>query len=242
LLKEYNKLWVFGDSYTTPDVCVTPKESFWGLVAGNCNISTVVNCSRSVNSFDSVIHMLVSMQEQFDWNRDLLLIDIPPLERITVFDNFKDTPYVGYEFDTSNWTVENFGIKFHHGLVCLQNFGSDKKLIIHSDRAWIETQVLRNIFLLTTWLDSKNANYMILNLSKDLDSNNVWGPSDFVLPYALNHSRCILFKDTYYGINININKPADFDQYGWNGHHDAVGNQYFFEKSLLPTMQRNRLC
>jgi hypothetical protein len=83
---------------------------------------------------------------------------------------------------------------------------------------------------------------MILNLSKDLDSNNVWGPSDFVLPYALNHSRCILFKDTYYGINININKPADFDQYGWNGHHDAVGNQYFFEKSLLPTMQRNRLC
>ena len=109
---------------------------------------------------------------------------------------------------------------------------------------WVftERKLLRNIFLLTTWLDSKNSNYILVNLSKSLDKNNVWGPSNFVLPYAINHPRCILFKDTYYEINLNINSPADFDLYGWSGHHGPAGNKYFFEQSLLPTMQRNGLC
>jgi hypothetical protein len=81
---------------------------------------------------------------------------------------------------------------------------------------------------------------MILNLSKDFDKNNVWGPSNFVLPYCMNHLKCILFEDTYHGINIGVNKPADSDKP--EGHHGPAGNKYFFEKSLLPTMQRNKLC
>jgi hypothetical protein len=125
--------------------------------------------------------------------------------------------------------------------VTLQNYGADKQLIIHNDRSWVETQVLRTIFLLTTWLDSKNANYMILNLSKDLDRDNSWGPSEFVLPYAIQHPRCILFENTYHGINLNINKPADYNDFGWNGHHGPAGNAYFFEKSLLPHMQQCKL-
>jgi len=241
LSKEYNKLWVVGDSYTTPGVCVDPKDSFWGLVAEHCNIPTILNCSREVNSFDSVNHLLISMQQQYNWNRDLFLIGIPPLERVTVFDDFKDTEYLGHEIDTATWSDTSFRINSHHGLVGLQNYGTDKTLVIHSDRSWLETQVLRNIFLLTAWLDSNNANYMIINLSKDLDIDNLWGPSEFVLPYAVNHPRCILFENTYHGVNLNINKPADFDRFGWTGHHGPVGNKHFFEKSLLPQLQKCNL-
>ena len=242
MLKDYDKLWVIGDSFTTPNVCVDPSESFWGLTATHCNILTILNCSRPVNSFDSVCQILISEQNSYNWENDLFLIGIPPLERITVFDNHKNTPYYASKIDTTTWKVESFQIQTHHGLVGLQNYGTDKQLIIYSDRAWAETQLLRNIFLLTTWLDSKNANYILVNLSKSLDENNVWGPSNFVLPYAINHPRCILFKDTYNEINLNINPPADFNLFGWNGHHGPAGNKYFFEQSLLPTMQRNKLC
>ena len=242
MLKKYDKLWVFGDSFTTPGICVEPKDSFWGLLALRLNISAINNCSRPVNSFDTVCQLVVGLQNEIMWDTDLVLIGIPPLERITVFDNYKDTEYLGHTIDTCTWRDKQFDIPVHRGLVSLQNYGTDKDLIIHHDRSWLETQTMRTVFFLTQWLDSVNANYIILNLSKDFDKHNVWGPSEFVLPHALQHPRCIMFEDTYHGINLNKNTPADFDQYGWDGHHGPEGNKHFFENSLLPAMQRNKLC
>jgi hypothetical protein len=241
LLKKYNNLWVFGDSYMTPGFCVDPKDSFWGLLAQKENIPTINNCSRPSNSFDTVCHLLVSMSNNIDWANDLILIGIPTLERITIFDNHKNTRYSGKKFSTVTWESSTFDINYHRGLISLQNYGQDKQLILHSDRSWVETQILRELFLLTKWLDGSNANYMILNLSKDLDKNNSWGPSEFVLPYCINHPRLLIFENTYHSTNLGINKPADYDRYGWNGHHGAAGNQYFFEKSLLPTMKKCEL-
>jgi hypothetical protein len=230
---------MFGDSYSTPNYCVSPQESFWGLTAAALGVDTVINGSRPVNSFDSVCQLVVGMQQQIDWQQDLVLIGIPPLERITVFDNHKDTAYVGHQYDTSTWQEQSVDMPCHRGLVSLQNYGTDKTLIVHSDRSWLETQTLRTVFYLTTWLDSIDANYMILNLSKDLDINNVWGPSTFVLDHCANHPRCILFKDTYHGINIGVNRPADSDTP--EGHHGAAGNRYFFENSLLPSLKKCNL-
>ena len=231
---------MFGDSYTTPNVCVAPVDSFWGLTATTLGIPEIINCSRPVNSFDSVCQLLIGTHQDIDWINDLILIGIPPLERITVFDNYQNTEYLGCKFNTQNWKQEKVKLECHRGLVSLQNYGTDKQLIIHHDRSWLETQVLRTVFLLTAWLDSKNANYMILNLSKDLDKNNVWGPSNFVLSYGLTHSRCIMFENTYHGINIGVNKPADCDTP--EGHHGPAGNRYFFEKSLLPKLKECNLC
>jgi hypothetical protein len=240
LLKSYKKLWVFGDSYTTPNVCVSPKDSFWGLTAANLDIPIIVNCSRPGNSFTSVQHLLVSKSQEIDWASDLVFVGIPPLERITIFDNHKDTPYFGHCINTATWENNKFNILSHRGLVSLQNYGTDRELIIHSDRSWLETDVLRQVFLLTQWLDSIGANYLILNLSKDLDDNNIWGPSELVLPYCKQHSRCVLFKNTYYSINIGVNKPADSEE-PW-GHHGPAGNAYFFNQSLFPKLKECNLC
>ena len=235
MLKSYNKLWMFGDSYTTPGFCVEPADSFWGLAAKTLNASTIVNCSRLGNSFVTVQQLLIGMSQEIDWDRDMIFVGVPPLERITIFDNHRNTKYSGYNIDTATWDVDQFDIVTHHGLVCLQNYGQDQQLILHHNRSWLETDVLRQIFLLTRWLDSIDANYLIVNLSKDLDSNNCWGPSNFVLPYCKDHKKCILFNKTYYGINIGVNKPADLN--GPEGHHGPAGNQYFFEQSLLPKLK-----
>ena len=236
MLKEYDKLWVFGDSYTTPNCCVSPFESFWGLTASAIDANSIINCSWPGNSFDSVIHMLVSMQDEYDWVNDFLIIGIPPLERLTVFDNYKDTRYNKHIFDVNTKESCTEELTCHTGLINLK-LQTIKDLVVFEDRAWTETQILRNLFLLTTWLDSKNANYLVVNLSKPLDSDNIWGPSNFLLPYCVNHTKLMVFNDTYYSINLNINKPADFDQYGWIGHHGAAGNKYFFETLVKPKLE-----
>ncbi len=233
---------MFGDSYTTPDLFVDSKDSFWGRTACELKIPTIVNCSRSVNSFTSVQHLLVGFSNSIDWDNDLIFLGIPPLERVTIFDDYKDTEYIGSTITTETWDVEQFTIPQHHGLICEQNFGNDKFLVLHSDRSWIETDTLRQIFLLTQWLDRVKSNYLILNLSRDFDSNNVWGPSDFVLPYCQSHKNCLLFENTYRNINLEINKPVDFDRYGWNGHHGAAGNKRFFELAVLKKLKELNLC
>ena len=237
MLKKYNRLWVFGDSHSTPEVCVSPQQSFWGLTASALQVDTVINCSRPKISFDSVCQMLVGEQQQYNFDQDFFIIGLPPLERITVFDNHKDTALVSSIFDIKTWQAETSNVASHHGLVNLQYRELDKLSVLISDRSWIETQVLRQIFLITQWLDSCNANYIIVNLSKNLDINNHWGPSQHILNYCVNHPRCKLFDGSIYDVNLNINKPADYDNYGWYGHHGSIGNQHFFETSI-----KDRLC
>ncbi len=237
MLKKYNRLWVFGDSYSTPHVCVSPQESFWGLTATALSVDSVINCSRSKLSFDSVCQMLVGEQQSYNFAQDFFIIGIPPLERITIFDDYKNTAFESSVFDTKTWQEETSNVISHNGLINLQYSELDKLSVLISDRSWVETQVLRQIFLITQWLDSCNANYIIVNLSKNLDYHNQWGPSQYILDYCAKHSRCKLFEGAMYDVNLNINKPADYDKYGWYGHHGADGNQHFFETSI-----KDKLC
>lgn len=234
--KDYNKLWVFGDSYTTPNYCVSPKESFWGLTASYIGAKEIVNCSWPGNSVTSVKQMLINMQAQYNFADDFFIIGIPPLERLTVFDNFKDTKYNSTCINTTTWEETPQSVNCHTGLQLIRGDES-QRMVIYADRAWTETQVLLDIFLITTWLDSVNANYLIVNLTKPLDSNNIWGPSEFVLPYCQSHKNCILFEDTYYSVNVDKHEPADFKQHSWMGHHGPAGNRHFFETSI-----KNKLC
>ena len=233
----FEKLWVFGDSHSTPNMCVEPDQSFWGLAATELAVKHVVNCSRPALSFDSVCHLLVGEQQQYDYDRDFFIIGIPPLERITIFDDYKDTTFKSWSFDLPGWNLQRTKMLSHNGLINLQYKDLDKVWIMMSDRAWLETQVLRQIFLITQWLDQQHAQYMIINLSKNLDPANHWGPSQFILDYCKNHQRCQLFDGSLYNCNLGTHFPADFDHYGWYGHHDSNGNRHFFDTTV-----RKKLC
>jgi hypothetical protein len=48
---------------------------------------------------------------------------------------------------------------------------------------------------------------------------------------------CIVFDNTYQSINaIDQIKPADFDLYGWQGHHGPAGNRNWYNKVIKPKM------
>lgn len=236
---KHKTLWVFGDSYTTPHELVEPRDSFWGLFATQLGVETINNCSRRKNSFDSVCQLLIGQQSGYDWERDVFLIGIPPLNRLTFFDNFKDTAYTGHQITPGTWDQELFDIPAHRGLTCW-HLGELGEIAAHEDRSWTEAQALRQIFLLTQWLDSVKAEYLILNLSEPMLTDSQWGPTNFAINYCAAHPRCVIFENTYYSINLDRHCPPDYQHWGWHGHHDRHGNLNYFENSVWPKFQQVR--
>jgi hypothetical protein len=171
MTKQYNKLWVFGDSFTTPNFCVDPKDSFWGLTAAAIGANTIVNCSWPGNCLTSICHMLIGMQDQYDWENDFFIIGIPPLVRLTVFDNFKDTRHNATHINTDTWQSDPVQIDCHTGLVTMP-MHEVPGLVIYEDRSWTEVQALNTLFLISTWLESKNAKHIVTNLSREFDKNS----------------------------------------------------------------------
>lgn len=234
------RLFVFGDSYSTPHCCVEPKDSFWGLTALKLGVDVIINVSRGGNSWDSVCQLLVGLQKQYDydWENDFFIIGIPSLERITTFDNFQDTEYCGAEIQMLDWEEHSVDVSCHRGLISHHYFGEDRFLITHSDRSWSETQVLRQLFFITKWLDNENAKYLICNLSRQLETNNIWGPSGFVLEYVKQHNRCLVFENTYRSVNEGIHLPADAKHnQDWDGHHGPAGNEHYYKISIEPALE-----
>lgn len=200
-------------------------------------VDKIYNYSWPGNSFDSVIHNAISESNQFDWSQDFLLICIPPLARLTVVSKNNTKSYHRRVFNIDAEEIDQELILCHHGLDNV-SFYNDTTAIRFEDPTWTEIQACRNIFLLNQWLDSKNANYFIVNMSKDFMSD---APStgEFLQKACYAHSRNILIGDTYYNTNLGINKPPDFDQYGWAGHHGPEGNKHFFNSSIVSRLKNN---
>lgn len=240
-MNTFKHLRVFGGSTSVPEHFVASKDSFWGLTAQELEIENIVNYSWYGCSFDSICHVIVSEQHNFDLTADFFLIAIPPLERWTVFDDHKNTKSMAGVINTSDWKLSFDEVMSHHGLMNI-SFGADKSTVIFEDRSWTEVVAMRNIFFLTKWFDSVNANYLIVNGSKPLDKNNTWLPSDFLLPYCVSHPRIKIFDNTYSSVNIDVNRPPDFDTHGWHGHHAAAGNRQFFDLGIYPHLKELNLC
>ena len=230
---------MFGDSYSTPGQCVDPKDSFWMLAAQQLGVTNVYNYSRPGNSFEAVVHALVSDSAEYDWQHDFFLIGIPPLARLAMVS--KDSTYSHHRqvFDIDSNKLDDQLTLCLHGIESF-SFYNDPTAIRFEDPQWTQIQTLRTVFLLNAWLDSMNANYLIINLSKNFlidDSAN----GKFLMENSLTHPRNLIVGDTYYNINLGVNKPADFDLYDWYGHHGPVGNKHFFDNSLLPQIIKNKL-
>jgi hypothetical protein len=230
---------VFGDSYSTPGICVEPQDSFWMLTAQYLGANCVYNYSRPGNSFDAVVHALISDSAEYDWQHDFFLVGIPPLTRLALVS--KDSTYSHHRwvFDINSNKLDEQMTLCLHGI---ENFSfyNDPLAIRFEDPQWTQIQTLRTVFLLNAWLDSMNANYLIINLSKDFlidDSAN----GKFLMENSLKHPKNLIVDDTYYNVNLGVHKPADFDLYEWSGHHGPVGNKHFFDNSLLPHLIKNKL-
>ena len=230
MLTNLKKLNVFGDSYTTPSVCVDPSKSFWGLMAQDLSVSCVDNYSHSGFSLDHVIHILLN--ETFNFESDYFLIGIPPLLRyIEYSDNFNTT-----------WNRCTFDPKFNETKQLISSLNNThrfkcedrcKDQVVEVSAEWADVQALEKIYLLHQYLRSKQTKFMIVNLTRPIIFQDSWPAGKSIMLKTKQLSECILFDNTFYSTNYDDQiKPADYDQYGWVGHHGAEGNSNWYNKVI----------
>jgi len=210
------KLHIFGDSYSTPGYYVEPRDSWWGLVAHDLQnqIDEVVNWSWPGNNIDSIAHIIVSNSEIFRPD-DYLIIGIPPLQRLTMFNPDKEIWPKKVLYDQNLLERDREDILCHRGLAQYVIHEMDKQYVILLD-SFISNQ-----------LDCKK--FVFLNLSVPFQPLTEWPVLNCLQKNAYANKRMILFDNTYYSVNLEKHQPADFDTHGWMGHHGPKGNHHWYE-------------
>jgi hypothetical protein len=157
---------------------------------------------------------------------------------------------VAYKDDSDNkWTATTFDTNFvpaHIPVNSLDNtlkfqieqkFLNNKKELDRFCAEWLDVQSLEKIFLLHQYMTLNKAKFLILNLSAPIVCQDMWPAGKGIMIKVRDLDECVIFDDTYQSVNfIDQIKPADFDQYGWIGHHGAAGNQNWYTKVVNPKM------
>lgn len=241
-MRTYDDVYVFGDSYSTPNYCVDIEDSFWHSVGVEVGAKNVHNYSNVGNSIGGIVHLITSDQDNFNWN-GLFLIGIPPLERMTTCREDVLPKNMRRSFTSSSGIISTHVIQSQQVLRDLQWRELGKEFVVVQERGWTEARVLRELYLLDSWLRlEKKANFVFVNLSKKLMPQDMWLPSKIYVDYFMKAKHAIMYSDkTYYDINLNVHKPTDYDIHGYMGHHGASGNENFYTNSLKPTLIKSGL-
>lgn len=233
-----SKLYIFGDSYSTPGFCVDPCDSWWGLLAKDLanNIEGIDNYSWPGNNIDSIQHIIVANRDMFQHD-DYVVIGIPPIERLTVFEH-DSQPNQVIRFDRLINEFSRTRVLRHDGLKQLTRHQLGRQSVDLWNRSWQEAQILRQLITLSAWLDTIVDRYLIVNLSEPFQPLTQWSTLHSLQQQVSEHSGMLVFQDTYYSFNKDIVKPADFDTHGWFGHHAAEGNRRWYEGAIRPQLKK----
>jgi hypothetical protein len=230
-----SKLYIFGDSYSTPGFCVEPKDSWWGLLANKLNIEGVENFSWPGNNIDSIAHIIVANSNLFNLE-DYIVIGVPPIERLTIFEN-DATSKLYTKFDNKLHEVKKPQVPCHGGLTQLTRHQLGRQEIDLWNRSWQEAQILRQLITLTAYLEKITKRILILNLSEPFQPITGWSTLNSLQKQAYNDPRILIDQNTYYSVNYNVNQPADFETHAWFGHQGAAGNRHWFDTAILPKLK-----
>ena len=190
-------------------------------------IHAVDNYSWPGNNIDSIQHIVVTNRSMFQRD-DYVVIGIPPIERLTVFDHMADARHV-VRFDQWLNKLEHSIVAGHDGLnqITLHQAGQD--LVGLWNRSWQEAQILRQMLMLSAWLGTVVDHHLIVNLSEPFQTLTEWSTLASLQQQALQHSRIKLFSDTYYSVNHGKIQPVDYATHGWFGHQGAEGNLVWYQ-------------
>lgn len=229
------RLIVYGDSYSTPGFCVDVKDSWWGLVASALQVDSVENYSWPGNNVDSISHLIVSSPGFA--RDDFVIVGVPPIERFTVFDTNGQEPCC-HRFFGNLQEMDQQPITQHSGLRQVTAHQLGKEYVMSWNRSWAEAQVLRELFLLKQYIGGWTQKYLIVNLAEPFQPRTEWPTLACIQHRFLAEPHSILFENTYYSANKDINRPVDFETHGWHGHHDSHGNKHWFKTALEPRIKQ----
>lgn len=236
-----SKLYVFGDSYSTPNYCVEPRDSWWGLLAQDLGqrIQGTHNFSWPGNNIDSIAHVIVSNISLFQ-SDDYIVIGIPPLQRLTMFNPEKEKWPKKVIFDQQLTEQDQEDVLCHRGLAQYGVHEMDQQFVLLWNASWIEAQTLRSLLTLDVYITAQTGcrNIVFLNLAVPFQPLTEWPVLRSLQTQALDNDRMLLFNDTYYTVNLERHRPVDFGTHGWFGHHGPAGNRNWYDSTLRPMFGR----
>ena len=233
------RLIVFGDSFSSTNYCVDVDCSFYGLMAQQLEIDQIINYSWLGNDVTTIKHLVVNEIDQFDPANDYIFVGIPPLERVTVYDqdNADDRNYSRTIVDR-NWKINTQKIERLQGTMTGPITSMIPGYISLYNRSWTEAMALTDIQLLHGYLLMKGYRFIIGNLGQPITSDTQWNTLHTLIHKTCQLDNVVVFDNTYYSVNYQKNMPVDYDRYGWFGHHGPAGNELWYRLTLHPLMQK----
>ena len=202
-------LYVDGDSYSTPGVCVDQHQSYWSLFGQHVRADSIVNYAYSGKSPEGMIRSAVRFAIERP-NQDIFfLLGFGPLERFDV--RFQTNPF-------KNPNPAESGISSNP-------FSAEKERVLGHVSSLSEANFYSNLVLLGNLLDTLNFKYMFHYMTVPLKRMEAPMLTSLRNEVDKNPRIVNLFEDTCFvhGIKNKI-KPVDFDEYGWIGHHGPEVN------------------
>lgn len=233
-----SKLHVFGDSYSTPDYCVSVPDSWWGLLAQDLEVSNVINWCWSGNNVENIAQTLFCYQNEIQRN-EFIVIALPPMGRITTYNPdladsrpLKPTKRL---YNNNLECIDEWSILTQQGLVEQSVHHMSKDFVLTWDPGYAEAVALRNIGLLLKYFETNPM--MVVNASVPFQPLTEWSTLRMAQDQVFDDPRVELF-ETYYTVNKDKHRPVDFDEWEWMGHQGAPGNLEFYNRVVQPMARR----
>lgn len=219
----YDILYVIGDSYTTPDFCVSVEDSYWSKFAKYINADIIVNHSHPGKNNSNMLRNAVRFVLENKEKNIFVLIGLTSLCRLDYYNRSIINLFNDKNGNTSELYIHNY----------------DKKQSSEFDKWFVSTwcyefslvNLLKDILTSAAFFQLNKVDYLIQNCSAT-HQQELHNPLVKLFTQEVNKDLRVpnLYKDSFHNLNLELGiKPADYDNYGWHGHHGSEGNEIYFQ-------------
>jgi hypothetical protein len=204
-------LYVDGDSYTTPGLCVDQEQSYWSLFGKHINATDITNYAYSGKSNEGIFRSAVRFVLENKQSDIFLLLGFSHLAR------YDTSPFI----PVTNPNPAEINISS-------APYKEDKDRVGGYSTELLEATFYSNLVLFDTFLKQSNVKYMLHYCG--LPFKKTSAPILNTLRNRVEECANVinLFQDTYTSLPMKHKiKPADFAKYGVVGHHGAEGNKVY---------------
>lgn len=219
----YDILYVIGDSYTTPNVCVNVEDSYWNKFAKHINADVTVNHSHPGKNNSNMLRNAIRFVLENKGKNIFVLIGLTTLYRVDYYNDSIVNHYNDKNGNTSELYIHNYDKK--------QSSEFDKWFVSTWCYDFLLVNLLKDILTSAAFFQLNKVNYLIHNCSIIIHQE-LHNPLVKSFTQEVNKDLRVLnlYKDSFHNLNLEQGiKPADYDRYGWNGHHGPEGNEIYFQ-------------
>lgn len=221
----YDTLYVIGDSYTTPGLCVSIDDSYWTKFGNHINANNVINHAHPGKNNRNMLRNAVRYVLENKNKKNFVLIGLTHLARIDYYSESKINSHNEKNGNYAELHIHNYDYNKQH------TSENDKWFVSLWSHNFQLANLLTDIITTMSFFNANKIDYLIHNCSLGIPEEN-FDPlvSSFTEEVNRNLKVLNLYKDSWHSLTYEKRiKPVDFDLYEWFGHHGKEGNDIYYQ-------------